>query len=56
MDKTLSCKDCGQEFVFTKGEQEFYGEKNFPDPIRCGDCRKLKKESKKKNGQNNEKD
>ena len=23
-DKTLTCKDCGQEFVFTAGEQEFY--------------------------------
>ena len=21
-DKTLTCKDCGQEFVFTAGEQE----------------------------------
>ncbi|MCH5188398.1 MAG: zinc-ribbon domain containing protein, partial [Oscillospiraceae bacterium] len=21
-DKTLVCKDCGQEFVFTAGEQE----------------------------------
>ena len=24
-DKTLVCKDCGAEFVFTAGEQEFYG-------------------------------
>ena len=23
-DKTLVCKDCGNEFVFTAGEQEFY--------------------------------
>ena len=28
-DKTLICKDCKQEFVFTAGEQEFYGEKGF---------------------------
>ena len=26
-DKTLVCKDCGAEFVFTAGEQEFYAEK-----------------------------
>ena len=26
-DKTLKCKDCGEEFVFTAGEQEFYAEK-----------------------------
>ena len=23
-DKTLVCKECGNEFVFTAGEQEFY--------------------------------
>ena len=28
-DKTLVCKDCGQEFTFTAGEQEFYAEKGF---------------------------
>ena len=25
-DKTLVCKECGNEFVFTAGEQEFYAE------------------------------
>ena len=28
-DKTLVCKECGKEFVFTAGEQEFYAER-FP--------------------------
>ena len=28
-DKVLVCKDCGQEFTFTAGEQEFYAEKGF---------------------------
>ena len=28
-DKTIVCKDCGKEFVFTVGEQEFYKEKGF---------------------------
>ena len=27
-DKTLVCRDCGSEFVFTTGEQEFYKEKD----------------------------
>ena len=27
-DKTIVCKDCGGEFVFTEGEQEFYKEKD----------------------------
>ena len=26
-DKTLTCKECGAEFVFTAGEQEFYAKK-----------------------------
>ena len=28
-DKTLICKECGAEFIFTAGEQEFYAEKGF---------------------------
>jgi len=39
-DKTLVCQDCGQEFVFTEGEQQFYHEKGFEnEPKRCRDCR-----------------
>ena len=39
-DKTLVCRDCGAEFVFTAGEQEFYAEKGFQnEPTRCKDCR-----------------
>ncbi|MEG1483602.1 zinc-ribbon domain containing protein, partial [Clostridium sp.] len=29
MDKTIECKDCGKEFIFSEGEQEFYKEKGF---------------------------
>ena len=43
-DKTLTCRDCGSEFVFTEGEQEFYKEKGFEnEPTRCPACRKAKK-------------
>ena len=39
-DITLKCKDCGQDFVFTAGEQEFYAEKGFQNqPQRCRECR-----------------
>ena len=39
-DKVLVCQDCGQEFVYTVGEQEFYQEKGFAnEPKRCKDCR-----------------
>lgn len=43
-DKTIVCKDCGKEFVFTVGEQEFYEEKGFTnEPVRCKECRAAKK-------------
>ncbi|MBL4933923.1 zinc-ribbon domain-containing protein [Clostridium paridis] len=46
-DKTLVCKDCGKEFVFTVGEQEFFKEKGFEnDPVRCPECRKARKTQK----------
>ncbi len=39
-DKILKCKECGQDFVFTAGEQEFYAEKGFEnEPARCRECR-----------------
>jgi len=45
-DKTLVCKDCGAEFIFSAGEQEFYAEKGFNnDPIRCKECR-IKRKNK----------
>lgn len=46
-DKTLKCRDCGSDFVFSASEQEFYAEKGFQnDPVRCPDCRKAKKSSR----------
>ncbi len=39
-DKTLTCRDCSSEFVFTAGEQGFYLEKGLlNEPQRCPDCR-----------------
>lgn len=52
-DKTLTCKDCGAEFVFTAGEQQFYAEKGFEnDPIRCKECRIAKKNARRNNANN----
>ena len=43
-DKTLVCKECGAEFVFTAGEQEFYAERGFQnEPQRCKACRDARK-------------
>jgi len=45
-DKNLNCKDCGTEFVFTAGEQEFYVERGFVnEPQRCKPCRDQRKTS-----------
>ena len=44
-DKTIVSKDCGNEFVFTVGEQEFYKEKGFDnEPTRCVSCRRARKQ------------
>jgi len=46
-DKTLKCKDCGQEFIFSAGEQEFYAEKGFEnEPARCRSCRESRRRSR----------
>lgn len=43
-DKVLVCKDCGSEFTFTAGEQEFYSKKGFEnEPSRCKTCRDARK-------------
>jgi CxxC-x17-CxxC domain-containing protein len=43
-DKSLTCRDCGQSFVFTAGEQEFHVQKGFTNqPGRCPACRRAHK-------------
>lgn len=38
-DKTLMCKDCGNKFVWTKGEQKFFLDKGLQNiPKRCKPC------------------
>ncbi|MFA5449711.1 MAG: zinc-ribbon domain-containing protein [Clostridia bacterium] len=52
-DKKLDCRDCGKEFLFTEREQEFYKEKGFDnDPVRCPECRRLRKQQKQSGGFN----
>src|SRR5690242_8247837 len=43
MDKTLVCRDCGREFTFTEGEQEFFQSRGYSEPQRCPECRAAKK-------------
>jgi CxxC-x17-CxxC domain-containing protein len=40
VDRTLTCADCGVEFVHSAADQEFYAQKGFAsDPKRCPSCR-----------------
>ena len=46
-DQTIKCVDCGEDFVFTAGEQAFYREKGLTHaPTRCKRCRELRKANK----------
>jgi hypothetical protein len=50
-DKTIKCKDCGADFLFTENEQAFYKEKGFEnEPQRCADCRRAKKQQRNDSG------
>lgn len=49
-DKTLVCSDCGAEFIFTAGEQEFYAGRGFTnEPRRCKECRDNRKHNNSSN-------
>jgi CxxC-x17-CxxC domain-containing protein len=45
-DRVLTCRDCGQTFTFTAGEQEFYASRGLTnDPSRCPACRAARRNS-----------
>ncbi len=51
VDKALTCRDCGREFIFTAGEQDFYAQKGFDnEPTRCPDCRRARKAARNEAG------
>lgn len=45
-DKILTCKQCGSQFYFTTGEQQFYKSKGLNIPRYCKSCREKKKQQK----------
>jgi CxxC-x17-CxxC domain-containing protein len=47
-DKTLVCRDCGREFIFTVGEQEFYSSRGLNEPARCPKCRAAQRRERRK--------
>lgn len=54
-DKTIVCRDCGTQFTFTSGEQEFYRNKGLlNEPTRCTSCRSQRRTSyRDSDGMNN---
>lgn len=42
-DRTLTCADCGQQFVFSESEQQFFADRGFSEPRRCSSCRAARK-------------
>ncbi|MDQ3167234.1 MAG: zinc-ribbon domain-containing protein, partial [Chloroflexota bacterium] len=49
-DRTLTCRDCGEAFTFTAGEQAFYQERGFSEPQRCQSCRASRKAQRNASG------
>jgi ssDNA-binding Zn-finger/Zn-ribbon topoisomerase 1 len=49
-DMTLVCRDCGRQFTFSAGEQEYYSRKGFlNEPVRCPECRRARKKARQGN-------
>lgn len=54
-DKTLRCRECGNDFVFTAGEQEFYQQKGLVNqPGRCPSCRAARRSASATGGRSGE--
>ena len=50
-DKTLQCSDCGADFIFTVGEQEFFNSRGFVnEPKRCQPCRSTRRSEQRSSG------
>lgn len=49
-DKTLTCRDCGEEFLFSASEQQFFADKGFQnEPSRCPACRAARRAAQNPN-------
>lgn len=47
IDRTVTCVDCGVEFIHSAADQEFYAQKGFvSDPKRCTSCRASRRQSR----------
>ena len=49
-DRTITCADCGTEFLFSEREQSFYNERGMSEPKRCKPCRDQRKAQRGEGG------
>ncbi len=50
-DRSLTCRDCSEEFIFSAGEQAFFATKGLTnDPQRCPACRAVAKRARSSEG------
>ncbi len=42
-ERTLTCVECGSEFVFSVDDQEFHAQRGYQDPKRCPSCRQARR-------------
>ncbi len=45
-DKELTCVECGQQFPFTAGEQDYFARRGFENPKRCKPCCEKRRQEK----------
>lgn len=51
-DKTLTCTNCAQQFIWSAGEQEFYQQRGLQNPPgRCKDCRAARRAERSGGGE-----
>ena len=44
-DRTLTCVQCGNDFVFTADDQQYHAGRGYQDPKRCPSCRAERRQS-----------
>lgn len=50
-DQTRTCRECGRDFTWTAGEQEFFSQRGLQNPPnRCPECRAANKASRHVSG------
>lgn len=49
-ERTLTCQDCGGEFIFSVEDQEFFASRGYTDPKRCPECRTARRAERSAGG------